>query len=529
MNDFAGTGQLIRLIIRRDRIRLLVWIAALAVTVISTAQAFQGLYPNPADLAKFAAGVRGNPAFTAMIGPAYNLETIGGITTWRISGIAAVLASLMAMFHISRHTRAEEESGRSDLLQATTVGRYAGPAAALITILAAQLVLGGVIAAGLIGLGLATAGSVALAAAITLAGWAFAGLTLFAAQLVENSRTVTGIAGAALGTAFILRAAGDVGDGTLSWLSPIGWAQAVRPFADERWWVLGLPLGFGLFLIGVAFALARRRDVGAGLVQPRPGRADATRGLSGTLGLAVRLQRGSVIGWSIGAMVGGLAIGAVADSVGDLLDSSPELREYFARLGGGSAIIEDLYLGATMAIFGLLAAAYGVSGALRLRSEETGVRAEPILAAPVARVRWVASHLVVVMTGIVVVLAAGGLGAGLTHAARTNDPGQILRLLGAGLVYAPAAWILAGLAIALFGLAPRWVGIAWAALVFCLLIGQLGPILQLDEWVLDASPFGHIPQLPAADLTATPLLVLTAVAAALIATGLTTFQRRDLG
>jgi ABC-2 type transport system permease protein len=319
VNAFAGTGQLTRLILRRDRIRLLVWIAALAVTVISTAQAFQGLYPDPRQLAQFTAGIRGNPAFVAINGPAYNLDTIGGLTAWRIVGISAILVALMSLFHIGRHTRAEEESGRAELLRAAPVGRYAGPVAALVTIVAAQLLLGAIVAGGLIGLGLPSGGSIALGAAIAAAGWVFAGITLFAAQLAESSRTVSGIAGAAIGAAFVLRAAGDVGDGTLSWLSPIGWAQSVRPFANERWWVLGLSVGFGLLAVAGAFVLASRRDVAGGVVRPRPGPADAPRGLSGPLGLAIRLQRGTTVAWSVGVFLGGLAIGSVANSVGDFL------------------------------------------------------------------------------------------------------------------------------------------------------------------------------------------------------------------
>jgi ABC-2 type transport system permease protein len=528
MSAFAGTGQLVRLIIRRDRIRLVVWIAALAVTVVSTAQAFQDLYPDPRDLAKFAAGLQSNPAFVAINGPAYNLETIGGVTAWRIVGITAILAALMSLFHIGRHTRAEEESGRAELLRAGPTGRYAAPTAALVTILAAQLVLGGVIAGGLIGLGLSAASSIALGAAITGAGWAFAGIALLAAQLAESVRTVYGIAGAILGAAFVLRAAGDVGDGTLSWLSPIGWAQSVRAFADERWWVFGLFVALCAATVAGAFALASRRDVGAGVIRPRPGPANASPALSGPLGLAVRLQRGTILGWTVGVFLGGLAIGSVANSVGGLLDSSPELRQYFDRLGG-SGLIEDSYLAATLGIFGLMAAAYGVSGALRLRTEESSVRAEPILATPVPRVRWVLSHLVVVLVGVAVVLAAAGLGAGITYAASTGDAGQVVRLVGAALVQTPAAWLLAGLAVALFGLAPRVLAIAWAALVFCLLIGQLGPLLQLADWVMDLSPFSHLPQVPAVTVTATPLAVLTAVAVALMAAGLAAFRRRDLG
>lgn len=42
------------------------------------------------------------------------------------------------------------------------------------------------------------------------------------------------------------------------------------------------------------------------------------------------------------------------------------------------------------------------------------------------------------------------------------------------------------------------------------------------------SPFGHVPQLLAAEFTATPIVILTALAAVLVAVGVAGFRRRDL-
>jgi len=128
-----------------------------------------------------------------------------------------------------------------------------------------------------------------------------------------------------LGVVYVLRAIGDTaGDGGavwLRWLSPIGWGQQVRPFAGDRWWVLVLPLVFFVVVAGAAHALVARRDYGAGLLPDRPGPATASASLRGPLGLAWRLHRGALYGWTAGFVLVGLVFGNVASNVGDFLDS----------------------------------------------------------------------------------------------------------------------------------------------------------------------------------------------------------------
>jgi putative exporter of polyketide antibiotics len=103
------------------------------------------------------------------------------------------------------------------------------------------------------------------------------------------------------------------------------------------------------------------------------------------------------------------------------------------------------------------------------------------------------------------------------------------RLAGAGLAQVPAVWVMAGLAVGVFGLAPRIaVPVAWTALGAAVLITLLGPAIRLSHWVLDVSPFSHIPKLPGAPVTAAPLAWLVVVAAVLAVAGLAGFRRRDL-
>ena len=336
-----------------------------------------------------------------------------------------------------------------------------------------------------------------------------------------------------LGASFLLRSVADASASTamnrLTWASPLGWVLEVRPFADERWWVLGLLVGVAAVLVAAAVGLLVRRDLGAGLVPPRRGDVVADPSLSGPFGLALRLHRGTVLAWTIGLFALGAMYGGVASGVGDLITQTPELEEIFRLIGGEEALI-DAFLATTVAIAALLASGFVAAAVLRLRAEEVGLRAEHVLATAVGRVRWALSHTVVAAAGGALLLAASALGTGLVHGARIADVGAAVpQMVGAALVQLPAVLVLGGLALAVFGVAPRAAPVVWAALVAFLVLGQLGALLQLDQWVMNLSPFTHVPALPGEPLRALPLVALTGVAAAFSAVGLVGLRRRDLG
>lgn len=527
MTALAGTPALARFMLRRDRVLLPVWISILAGFVIVTAVSFQDLYPTVADRARFAATIEGNATYTTLYGPPRALDSIGGLTAWRTGSTLAVIVGLMSLLVVGRHTRAEEERGRTELVRAAAVGTFAPVAAALAVVAAADTAIAAVAALGLIAVGLPAAGSIALGASLGAVGLVFAAAGAVAAQLTESARAANGLAGAALGAAFLLRAVGDAGDGTLTWLSPIGLAHESRPFAGERWWPLLVCVAVAALLAAAAFLLLARRDLGAGLLRSRPGPAAAGRGLRSALALAFRLQRGGLLAWSVGLFLVGAVLGSVGRDAADIVESSGSVADVIARTAG--ADIVDSFFASVLLMTALIATGYTISSALRLRSEETAGHTELVLSTPVPRLRWVAGHLAIAMAGSAVVLAATGLGAGLTYAIGTHDAGQLPRLIGAALAQLPAVWVLGALVAGLFGLAPRALTLAWVALGACFLLWFLGPLLDLPGWLLDVSPYQHVPAIPAAPVAVAPLLALSAVAVALTGAGLAGFRRRDAG
>jgi len=522
----TGTGALIRLILRRDRIRATVWMVGVAALVLSAAASQVSIYTTAAERASYAAAMGGNPAVLAMSGPGYALDTLGGIVAFEIGVTGYLALALMSVLLVVRHTRAEEQTGRTELLRAGRLGRHAGLTAACCVVGALGLLVSGVIGAGLVLLGLPGAGSVAMAASFAAVALVFTAIGALAAQLTTAARGASGIGVAALGAAFVLRAAGDAGDTWLSWLSPIGWAQALRPFAGERWAVLGLPLVTTGVLLGAALALSSHRDVGAGLLATRAGPATASARLAGPLGLTVRLQRATLVAWCSGLFVLGLAYGSVGESVEELAADNDAMAELIAA--SGTDVVDAFFvIAATM--LALVVGGLGLQSALRLRAEETAGRIEPLLATAASRPAVLGAHVVVAVVGSTVALACAGVGLGTAHALLTGDATQLPRLTAAVLAQAPAVWLLVGLAAALFGVLPRAAPLVWAVLAASVVIALLGEPLRLPGWVRDLSPFTHVPQLPEQTMSWPPLVALTACGAVLAAVGMWAFTRRDVG
>ncbi|MEU0482402.1 ABC transporter permease [Streptosporangium sp. NPDC006013] len=533
MNALDGAGKLIRLALRRDRVLLPLWTVFCVTVPVVFVGAFNGAYPTAEAREDYYETSVHTRAFTVVYG-ALKGSSLGELVAWR-SGVLTCLVAIFALLTVIRHTRTEEEAGRRELVGATAVSRHADLAAALIVTCGASLVLGLLSALTLIGQDLPVAGSLALGLGFTVAGWLFAGIGAVAAQLTTGAGGARAIGLTAVGVAVTLRGIGDVGvqsgDGPawVLWLSPFGWSEELRPYSGESWWVLALVVAGFAALTALAVSLSARRDLGNGMFQARPGPADAAPGLRSPLALAWRLHRGPLVSRTAGLALVGLAVGAISESLGALMENSGSTaREVLARLGGPGTLV-DQFVAPMMTMLGLICSIFAVQAALLLRNEERDGRAEPLLATPVDRLRWAGSHLAFALLGPALGVLAFGSVAGLTHGLNTGAVGRELpRLLGAALVQLPAIWVFTGLAFALFGLLPRLVAGTFAVLLGTMVLGWAAQELLLGQWVINLSVFQHVPQLPGGQMAILPLVVMTVSAAVLVAVGLVGLSRRDM-
>ncbi|WP_141119899.1 ABC transporter permease [Mycobacterium malmoense] len=524
--NFSGTIGMLRLYLRRDRISLPLWVLLLSVPLATVyVGSIEKVYPTQAARAGFAASIMASPAQRALYGQVYN-DSLGAVGIWK-AGMFHLLIAVAVILTVIRHTRADEEAGRTELVDSTAVGRYASLSAALLLSFGASIATGVIGAAGLLTTDVPPGGSLAFGAALACSGLVFTAVAAVTAQLSPSARVARGAAFAVLAAAFTLRAVGDAGSGALSWLSPLGWSLQVRPYAGDHWPVLALHLATTVALTAVAYRLLAGRDVGAGLLAERPGPGSAAPALGNAFGLAWRLDRGALLLWTVGLCLYGVLMGSVVHGIGDELGGSTAARDIVVRMGGTSAL-EEAFIAVAFTMMGMVAAAFAVSLTLRLHQEETGQRAETTLAGAVSRTRWLGSHLVAALAGPSAAMLLSGVAGGLVYGAAAGDiGGKLAFVMASAAVQLPAVWLLSAVTVAAFGLAPRFTPMAWGVLVGFIALYLIGSLAGFPQWLLDLEPFAHIPRI-GADFTGAPLLWLLAIDAGLITLGVMAFRRRDL-
>lgn len=531
MSGFTGTGALLRLALRRDRVILPVCIVLLVLLAGGSAQATLALYSTPAEAVTAAEAVNASPAIVAMFGPIGDPTNPGAIASFKTVSLGAIFVALMAYALVRRHTRTEEEAGRTELVGAAVVGRRAPLTAAVLLAVGACLVTSVVVAAYLMGLGLDAPGSIGYGLYWLSAGLAFTGITAVAAQLTQTARGASAWALGALGVAYVLRAIGDSSQGgasVLTWLSPLGWGEKLEIYGANRFVVFLIPVAFTAVTVLAAYSLRERRDLGAGLVAGRPGPARGAASLSSPLALAWRLQRGALVGWVIAYAVLGLVLGSVALNVADFV-TDPKVEQMLRQLGGNAGSLSDIYVGAEINFMAIGAAAYGISAALRLRSEESEGHSEQVLATRASRPALLGSHALVALLGSALLLVVVGLGMALSYGRASGGFAAAFgHFLPSVLAPIPAVWVCVGLALVVFGALPRLVVLAWAVLAFFVLVGEFGSILNLPQALIDVSPFTHASVTPGGSVSGAPLVTLLAIAAVLGVSAVAAFRRRDL-
>jgi ABC-2 type transport system permease protein len=519
-SPFTGTATLLGLALRRDRVRLSVWVAAITLMMVYAPNAIRLAYPGEeqrlarVNLLKTPAGMMlGGPMFGV------NETDLGVMMANELTLTLTIATSILAILTVIRHTRAEEENGSAELVLSSVVGRYARTAAALILVGGLNAVLALTMTLAMTSTGFALVDTAAMSLGITGVAMVFGAVAAVTAQLWRQSRTASGAAMATLAVAALVRGAGDVIDNSgsvLSWFSPIAWAQQMRPFTDLRWWPFGLLVILALGLMAVAAVLERRRQYDAGTIASVGEKPDAPT-ITGPLRLHLTLQRGQTIGWAAGLFVAGLVFGSMTKA---LLDAA-ENNELIARLLSTTGN-DGIYTTMTQ-FLAAAATAYVSSVVLRVYTDEQNGLGEPVLAGAVSRRSWLLGAVGCALAGSVVLLFCAGLGNGLGAGLTLGEPGTVIRLTLSALAFLPALAVVASVAALAVALRAPW--IAWLTVTFVITALYLGALLRLPRWLIELSPVGQT-TVPS-QFPATALLVMLVVATALAVVAGWIYRNRD--
>ncbi|MFI0425252.1 ABC transporter permease [Spongiactinospora sp. 9N601] len=515
-----NTVALIRLILRRDRVWQPLWILSITLFVATTVATIRQLLPTAEARLYYANEIVQNPVILLLQGPAYG-DGLGAAAAQQRGAATTLFAALASVILLVKHTRSDEESGRRELLGSAAVGRHAPLTAALIVVLAANAVLALLITMVGVSAGLPLAGSLAWGLMAASGGWVGAALAAVAVQVTQSARVAGAVAFTVFFAAYLVRGVSDLGGPGLAWLGwlvPNGWFLRARAFGGEQWWVFLLVVAFVAALLGMAYALSARRDLGTGLLPARLGPARAPKDLRGAFGLAWRMHRGMALAWIAGAAFVGAGIGLGGQNAVKAFGRSGALDFWAARTGADDpAEIFFQLVVYELAVYSV--SLYAIMTVLRLRGEQA---TELLLSGPVSRTRWAVSHLLFAVGVPVLVLVIAGLALSLGN-------GDFAGNLARTTVILPGVWVMAGIALAAFGLFRRaGVVVGWTALALAVAWEVGWEVGLVSDALFMMSPFAHVHYSTLADPGAGTLAGLTLVAAGLVAVGLYGLRRRDL-
>jgi ABC-2 type transport system permease protein len=530
---------LLRQRMRRDWKQLLMWVVGTALLAYVSYTGVSQSYGSLQDRQALLVTVMANPVILLFRGLPSGAEQ-GAMMVFLIFPFLALDAALMSTFLAVRHTRADEEQGRAELVSATPAARTTPVVATAIHGLIANFALAALTTLAFIGTGAGVEGAKVAGFAVFGVGVAFLGIGLVAGQLMRTSRGANSLATWIVVIAFLVSGIGNalgtpsddlqrMESSWLTWLSPFGWGENVRAYSDNNLWPAVLALAFGLVLAGVAIALQSARDLDESFIPERLGRAEAGPLLSTPTGLVWRLTWGATLGWVIGGLLTGMLSTSLASVVNQVTGDNPSIVKILQKIGGSNGSLEQATVSVFFLMLGIFAACVAVQIVSRARQEEAHGSAEPVLSAAVSRVRWLVDYLIIAFIAMVLVVVAAILGAMLGLASGNGDWHLTETIVVTAFGQLVAASVFLVLTALVFVLAPRaTIAAGWTLIAVGSVLGLFGPLFGFPDWMANLSPLEAAPKVTTDGVQLNGLWWLIVVVVIAGAASIALMRRREL-
>jgi len=524
-----GIAAIVRRAFADGHIRTYSFALLFFITTYANVVAYRSAYPALSDRLALARSLGTNDAVRLFYGKPYDLLTVGGYAAWRIGGVLTLLAAVWGLLAAIRAMRTEEDAGRAELVLAGIVARRNVYLAALAAILAGIALLW---LAGFLGLAVAklpVGGSAYMALAVVSVAAVFVGVGALASQLAPSRRFAIELSTAALIVSFLARVVADTTTSFewLRWVTPLGWAEELRPFTGARPWVLLLPVAVSVALIVVAGRIALRRDIDTGLLPTRDDAPPNPRLLGSPLAQTLRGERASFAIWLLSSGFFAFVVGAISTSIASA-GLSGALQRQVKHDAGVSIVTPVGYMSLTFIFFVVVLSLFACAQVSAARNAEMDQQLETLFALPIGRIGWLAGRLALAAAAA----AAIGLFAGLcawAGAVSQNAGVSLPQMLGAGANCLPVALLFLGLGTLAYAIVPRASsGIAYGLVMVAFLWQLFGGALSAPRWLIEVTPFQHVGLVPAQAFRAGDAAAMVAIGVAAALAALWTFRRRDL-
>lgn len=529
MQVFKQSKTLIKFTIKREKLKLLLWLIGCLSFVLIGIIAYVTVYNDPIDRLAMSAAMS-NPAMEALFGKAIGLDnyTIGAMYSHTMTVMTLSLISVSTILLVIRNTRLEEEEGMLEMFRALPTGKLANTTSVLSILVLYNFTIVLLTVLVLIVFGddsMRFEGAILTGAIYGSIGLLFGAIALLMAQLSSNTRSATMSSFMILGLSYMLRIIGDTSIDWLSWISPLGLLYQTKPFVANEWFpVLWINLG-SVIIVGISFYLQKYRDLGSGVLPTRTGRDSATRIVKTLPGFVLKLIRTPLIVWTISLVILGITYGSVMGEVESLTAGNEVIEQIIAADPEKSMVNQFIRI-----IIGLLSIAEVipvVQTLMKLNTEEKKGRVVYLLIGKHSR-----SHLLGIfvllsfLCSILIQALQITVFAGAVLTSQVEGI-EFLDLFISGFTYLPAVWVMIGLAVVLFGWIPKVISSTWAMLGFSFIILYFSNLFEIPEWIKGVSPFYHIPENKMGEVSFMNLVLLSFIAVILLLLGFIGYNRRD--
>jgi len=514
-----------------------IWGYVFAASSASSIIGYVSLYKTPAAREQLVHTLGSNSGINALLGMPHRIDTVGGFTAWRTLGIAMIIGSIWGLLLSTKTFRGEEESGRWEMFLTGQTTARKGAANALIGLLAALGVLFIITSAATFAAGqthhlhftLSESCFFGLALAATAAE--FMAVGALTSQLAPIRRRASMYAALVFGVSFLARAASDASS-SLGWLinlSPLGWIEKLHPLRDSSpIWLVPIAIFCLVFSLAAVY-LAGRRDLGASLLADKDTAKARRRLLGSPLGLAFRLEKNTVIGWTLGAAFVGLAYGYIAKSATQIIKDSAGAGKVVSKIAGEAQLAgAKTFLGILFLLATILIMAEATSLVGSMRNEESQGYLDNFLVRQTSRLRWLSGRLGVIYIALTFSVIAAAVFGWLGEASQHTGV-SFHEMFTAGLNILPAEIFIAGIGILTFGFKPRLTSsVMYGAIAWSFLLEMVGSAINLNHYILDTSIIHHIALAPAVSPNWTTGKIYIAAGVIMMLLGSARFNSRDL-
>ena len=527
---FYQAMKLLLFYLKREYVKLSIWLLGLVVTTVAVALAFSGLYQSDTERQLMAETME-NPAMKALVGRGFGLDnyTNGAMLSHEMLVMTMIVVAVMSILLVNRLTRQDEENQQLELLLALPLGRLSPSFSAIVVLFLANGLLAIVTTVSLTVLGVDSidfVGSLSYSTALFASGIFFGAITLLTAQLSNNQRGSMMLSYLVLGVSYMVRAVGDAGDLWVSYLSPLGLLQETQAYVGNYFWPQSIIVLISFIIIALSMSLREKRDLGSGLLPDRRGKEAASSFLKTTPGFILSLQKVPLISWFVAMLLIGLSYGSVLGDLDAFLSENEVIQQIIGSTEDYS--LTEQFIAIILKVMAIIATIPTLMVFHKLKSEEMKGRLDHVLARPFSRLKVYMWYSVISLLTSIFLLGIGVIslaGAGVY----VLDTGiDFMTVVEANLVYLPAIWVVLGVMGAIYGLKGTFDGFTWLYLLFCFVLIYLGDLLEFPDWLMAVSPFYWIPELPVDAFNIWPLVTLTGISLLLFIIGGAGFISRDI-